>query len=210
MVTLYWSLIHCSKQFSSYIYILVCTLLTTNLAIAATNIHQAKTITMANIFRFFLKVVGIIIIFATVLFVALYLFVRSIPRILGFYSPITTAEFLELIETKNPTSHYNSVMNDQSEECSVCLSTFENGEELRKLKQCNHSFHKHCLDTWFRHDHTSCPLCRASALPERIVAGYRLQHDTQVCYGGKEEFLMLLSALHHHFLTRSARPMATV
>lgn len=165
---------------------------------------------MPNIFRFFLKLVGIIIVFVTVIFVALYLFLRSIPGILAFYSPITTAEFFELIETKNPTSHYNSDMKDQSEECSVCLSTFENGEELRKVKQCNHSFHKHCLDTWFRHDHTSCPLCRASALPKRIVARYRLQHDNQVCYGSKEEFLMLLSAVHHHLLTRPACPMLPV
>lgn len=157
---------------------------------------------MANIFRFFLNLLNITIIFITVLFLALYLFVRSIPSILDFYSPITTAQFFKLIETKNPTTHYNSAMNDQSEECSVCLSTFKNGEEIRKVKQCNHSFHKHCLDAWFRHDRPTCPLCRASALPERIVARYRRQHNIQVFIGPKEEMLMLLSTVHRYFLTR--------
>ncbi|KAK1403748.1 Zinc finger, RING/FYVE/PHD-type [Heracleum sosnowskyi] len=159
---------------------------------------------MANIFRFFLNLVKLTIIFVTVFFLALYLFVRSIPRILDFYSPITTAQFFKLIETKNPTSYYDSATNDQSEECSVCLSTFENGEEIRKLKQCNHSFHKYCLDVWFRHDRPTCPLCRASALPERIVARYRRQHNTQVFIGTKEEISMLLSAVHRHFLTRQS------
>lgn len=164
---------------------------------------------MANVFRFFLYLVSIPIIFVTVIFLGLYLFVRSIPKTLGFYSPITTAQFFELIETENPTSHYNSVMNDPSEECSVCLSSFEDGEEIRKVKQCNHSFHKHCLNAWFRHDRTTCPLCRASALPERIVARYLRQHNAQVCYGSKEEILMLLSAVHH-FLTRSTHHMVPV
>lgn len=160
---------------------------------------------MSNIFRFFLHLFNIIIIFLTVIFLALFIFLRSIPGILDFYRQITTAQFLELIETKNPTSHYDSsILNDQSEECSVCLSTFDTGEEIRKVKQCNHSFHKHCLDTWLGQDFATCPLCRTSVLPERIVASYRRQRDGKVCLGSKEEILMLLSAVHRHFLSRSA------
>ncbi|KAK1403749.1 RING-type domain-containing protein [Heracleum sosnowskyi] len=160
---------------------------------------------MANIFRFFLHLFNIMIIFVTVSFLALYLFFRSIPRILDFYRPITTVQFFQLVETKNPMSHYDSaILIDQSEECSVCLSTFENGQDIRKVKQCNHSFHKHCLDKWLRQDFPTCPLCRTSVLPERIVARYRRQRDDQVGLGSKEEILMLLSAVHRHFLTRSA------
>lgn len=160
---------------------------------------------MSNIFRFFLHLFNIIIIFVTVIFLALFIFVRSIPRILDFYRPITTAQFFELIEKKNPTSHYESaILNDRSEDCLVCLLTFENGEEIRKVKQCDHSFHKHCLDTWLRQDLPTCPLCRTSVLPERIVARYCRQRDGKVCPGSKEEILMLLSAVHRHFLSRSA------
>lgn len=162
---------------------------------------------MDHILRFFIKLFNITLIFLTVIFITLYIVVRSIPRILDFYLPITPPQFFKLIEKKNPTSHYDSEMNDGSEECSVCLSTFENGEVIRKVKQCNHSFHKHCIDTWFRLDRPTCPLCRASALPERIVTRYRRQQDSKDCFGSKEEILMLLSAVHHHFLTRSAHYM---
>ncbi|XP_042976937.1 RING-H2 finger protein ATL52-like [Carya illinoinensis] len=45
-------------------------------------------------------------------------------------------------------------------ECAVCLSGFEEGEELRKLLRCKHSFHAPCIDMWL-HSHSDCPLCRA-------------------------------------------------
>lgn len=45
-------------------------------------------------------------------------------------------------------------------DCSVCLSEFEEGENLRLLPKCNHAFHLICIDTWLR-SHTNCPMCRA-------------------------------------------------
>ncbi|XP_045817695.1 RING-H2 finger protein ATL52-like [Trifolium pratense] len=45
-------------------------------------------------------------------------------------------------------------------ECSVCLSEFEEDENLRLLPKCNHAFHLPCIDTWLR-SHTNCPMCRA-------------------------------------------------
>ncbi|KAM7254814.1 hypothetical protein ACFE04_020055 [Oxalis oulophora] len=45
-------------------------------------------------------------------------------------------------------------------ECSVCLSDFQHGERARVLPKCNHTFHLHCIDTWFS-SHSTCPLCRA-------------------------------------------------
>ncbi|KAK8942403.1 RING-H2 finger protein ATL1 [Platanthera zijinensis] len=49
-------------------------------------------------------------------------------------------------------------------ECSVCLMAFEDGEEVRQLPQCGHVFHVACIDMWL-HSHSSCPVCRGSALP---------------------------------------------
>ncbi|PWA44365.1 zinc finger, RING/FYVE/PHD-type [Artemisia annua] len=49
---------------------------------------------------------------------------------------------------------------DNDIECSVCLSVFEEGEEVRKLPRCNHSFHASCIDMWL-YSHFDCPLCRA-------------------------------------------------
>ena len=45
-------------------------------------------------------------------------------------------------------------------DCSVCLSEFQEGEEIHILPRCNHVFHKLCLSRWLDHEHTTCPLCR--------------------------------------------------
>ncbi|XP_030471875.1 RING-H2 finger protein ATL66-like [Syzygium oleosum] len=45
-------------------------------------------------------------------------------------------------------------------ECAVCLGEFEEGDWLKHLPDCAHSFHVACIDTWFQL-HSSCPLCRA-------------------------------------------------
>ncbi|XP_027345493.1 RING-H2 finger protein ATL54-like [Abrus precatorius] len=54
-------------------------------------------------------------------------------------------------------------------ECAVCLSEFQEDENLRLLPKCNHAFHLPCIDTWLR-SHTNCPMCRAPIVidPTRI------------------------------------------
>ena len=49
-------------------------------------------------------------------------------------------------------------------ECAVCLSDFEDEDQLRLLPKCGHVFHPDCIDMWF-HSHSTCPLCRASLVP---------------------------------------------
>ncbi|KAG4921816.1 hypothetical protein AAZX31_18G160000 [Glycine max] len=46
-------------------------------------------------------------------------------------------------------------------ECPVCLSVFANGEEVRQLSACKHSFHASCIDLWLS-NHSNCPICRAT------------------------------------------------
>lgn len=53
----------------------------------------------------------------------------------------------------------DGLLEDMSD-CSVCLSEFEDGENLRLLPKCSHAFHVNCIDTWLR-SHTNCPSCRA-------------------------------------------------
>ncbi|KAF8040759.1 hypothetical protein BT93_B2860 [Corymbia citriodora subsp. variegata] len=48
------------------------------------------------------------------------------------------------------------------EECCVCLSRFEDEEEVSEVVSCRHVFHKGCLERWFQNYRSStCPLCRS-------------------------------------------------
>ncbi|KAL9661078.1 hypothetical protein QQ045_025898 [Rhodiola kirilowii] len=57
----------------------------------------------------------------------------------------------------------------EGNDCSICLSEFEEDESLRLLPKCAHAFHVPCIDQWFR-SHKNCPLCR-SPISQVIVAG---------------------------------------
>ncbi|KAL3531827.1 hypothetical protein ACH5RR_005348 [Cinchona calisaya] len=46
-------------------------------------------------------------------------------------------------------------------ECPVCLSIFVEGDYVRQLHACKHSFHLVCINKWLSF-HSSCPVCRAS------------------------------------------------
>ncbi|KAI4356456.1 hypothetical protein L6164_000478 [Bauhinia variegata] len=46
-------------------------------------------------------------------------------------------------------------------ECPVCLSVFADGEEVRQLSACKHSFHASCIDLWLENN-SNCPICRAA------------------------------------------------
>lgn len=55
----------------------------------------------------------------------------------------------------------------EESECAVCLSVYEQGEDVRELVRCKHSFHASCIDMWL-FSHFDCPLCRA---PVGVVPG---------------------------------------
>ena len=64
-----------------------------------------------------------------------------------------------------PTHKYTTSNKSPKEECAVCLSEFEDGEDLRTLPKCLHTFHVVCIDLWL-YSHTNCPTCRTDAAPE--------------------------------------------
>ena len=67
--------------------------------------------------------------------------------------------------------------------CVICFCDFEEGESIRRL-QCNHSFHKSCIDNFFNrqvssmadrpeeegelHQRTVCPICRQDILKRHV------------------------------------------
>lgn len=70
------------------------------------------------------------------------------------------------------------VVMGEDKTCSVCLCEFKEGEEVRVLPECLHSFHVPCIDAWLS-SHASCPLCRtgivAAPTPELPVDSAELR-----------------------------------
>lgn len=65
-----------------------------------------------------------------------------------------------------PVFHYKAIIGVKNPfDCAVCLCEFEPEDKLRLLPKCSHAFHMECIDTWLL-SHSTCPLCRASLLPD--------------------------------------------
>ncbi|KQK00791.1 hypothetical protein BRADI_3g51810v3 [Brachypodium distachyon] len=51
--------------------------------------------------------------------------------------------------------------------CIVCLEKLEAADEVRRLGNCAHAFHRGCIDRWIDLGRMTCPLCRAQLLGPR-------------------------------------------
>ncbi|KAJ4962426.1 hypothetical protein NE237_022365 [Protea cynaroides] len=58
-----------------------------------------------------------------------------------------------------PKFTFSADVNGKIADCPICLTEFVNGDEIRVLPQCGHTFHVGCVDTWLG-SHSSCPSCR--------------------------------------------------
>ncbi|XP_058208619.1 RING-H2 finger protein ATL40-like [Rhododendron vialii] len=62
------------------------------------------------------------------------------------------------------TGHSDDTSGGGTTECAVCLSFLEDGEMVRILPNCKHTFHVDCVDKWLTSQST-CPICRTGAEP---------------------------------------------
>ncbi|CAL5214468.1 unnamed protein product [Lathyrus oleraceus] len=110
-------------------------------------------------------------------------------------NPITTTQYLNFIEEKNPTRKLKKPTKEHID-CRVCLSEFKEGDTVRNLN-CEHTFHKDCLDEWFLQDQycATCPLCRNKVLSEDVSSKYCLLQNQVEFDGIDDQFLGLLSSL---------------
>ncbi|KAF7836855.1 brefeldin A-inhibited guanine nucleotide-exchange protein 5 [Senna tora] len=75
-------------------------------------------------------------------------------------STLTLRTFGEIVEKVGETE----------DTCAVCLNQIKMEDEVRELMNCDHVFHRECIDRWLDHDHDhenynpTCPLCRAPLL----------------------------------------------
>ncbi|CAK9156598.1 unnamed protein product [Ilex paraguariensis] len=58
---------------------------------------------------------------------------------------------------------------DPPETCAVCLCKFSGTDKIRRLINCQHIFHRSCLDRWMDHDQKTCPLCRTTFIPDWVM-----------------------------------------
>lgn len=61
---------------------------------------------------------------------------------------------------------------DPPDRCAVCLYEFEGQEEIRRLTNCRHIFHRSCLDRWMDCDQKTCPLCRTPFIPDDMQEAF--------------------------------------
>jgi len=57
---------------------------------------------------------------------------------------------------------------DEDVMCIVCLNNMAKHEEIRRLMNCSHIFHRGCLDKWLNDDQRTCPVCRSPFLSDEI------------------------------------------
>ncbi|KAH7440823.1 hypothetical protein KP509_03G012300 [Ceratopteris richardii] len=75
----------------------------------------------------------------------------------------------EVLQALPLTVYHSTTINLMEVECPICLSEYEEGQEIRVLRECKHAYHKHCLDGWLEHHHTTCPLCRSWMVPADVM-----------------------------------------
>jgi hypothetical protein len=74
--------------------------------------------------------------------------------------------FLDQPVTVHPTEeqiHHHTTLTTTTrtidDNCAICQDPIEQGQRMRILNYCTHSFHVECIDTWFA-THVTCPTCR--------------------------------------------------
>lgn len=83
-------------------------------------------------------------------------------------------EFLDIVPTgdsKTDPKGFRRIPKDHpltEEDCPICLAKYQDGTYRRDLR-CGHTFHKKCVDRWFRHlrkfdKEPTCPICRSKRI----------------------------------------------
>jgi hypothetical protein len=74
--------------------------------------------------------------------------------------------FLDQSVTVHPTEEQinqhtitTTATRNMDDNCAICQDPIEQGQRMRILNYCTHSFHVECIDTWFA-THVTCPTCR--------------------------------------------------
>lgn len=78
--------------------------------------------------------------------------IMSTP-VLNFMDPVTVAP------TQQQLQNALIPANAASGQCSICQDPLSDGGPTVSLRNCLHTFHRHCADSWYSRS-VFCPLCR--------------------------------------------------
>ncbi|KVI11744.1 Zinc finger, RING/FYVE/PHD-type [Cynara cardunculus var. scolymus] len=128
-----------------------------------------KFIVMSLILSLFLLFLGLAAILLLHLLLAGSFLHRRRQRLLHRTTPPRTSSFsLRDIQNHLPPFQYPAAEESPaSDDCSICLEYFNEGEICRLLPVCDHVFHARCVDTWLTKV-PNCPICRTRV---RLDAG---------------------------------------
>ena len=72
--------------------------------------------------------------------------------------PVNTGMDLEDIARLGVSVWHSKADDDGTEVCAICIMPPQDGDLVRELPRCKHTFHKDCVDSWLVRRQT-CPLC---------------------------------------------------
>ena len=83
-----------------------------------------------------------------------------------FGSPGSNSKVLEHRNNQIKKINYKKIKENDlitETQCPICIEQFNSGD-YKKTLSCNHSFHKKCIDRWFKKNHSDCPMCRCKII----------------------------------------------
>lgn len=93
--------------------------------------------------------------------------VTFIPNTHSVQQPQPPSDGLSLNDLRNYTTLTTGDTPSPEIKCEICHDAIQNGDILRMINVCNHSFHQECVDSWFENNQI-CPYCRCNVIEEPI------------------------------------------
>lgn len=72
-------------------------------------------------------------------------------------TPVVVRPTLDQLESA--TTQRAATIQDESNMCAICQDAYTEGQAIRQLNHCHHTFHRNCIDAWFERN-VHCPVCR--------------------------------------------------
>jgi hypothetical protein len=86
----------------------------------------------------------------------------------GLYEDVIVHASQDII---NGASTETTLLLDMDDNCAICQDRMRQGELVRKLTACEHSFHRACVDNWLLRRSVRCPTCRHDVREPTVSPG---------------------------------------